>query len=196
MKIYRLLIAILLVAIAGENALAQVEEDSKTINLTANLKTTISLQLDEEDIVFDFITLDDYKNGLGRKGGEYLSKGAVSSTANWTLMFCATQDFLHTDGVSKMNLNNVGITATFEGNNRIINLTDFGTLVPIKNYYIPLLMNNIIDSNAGDYEDNKFTIYWEMGTQGRFMRKKSIFEQDLKKGSYSTEIEFVAFEVI
>ncbi|TKG92816.1 hypothetical protein EYV94_17735 [Puteibacter caeruleilacunae] len=196
MRTLKILIAVVLVAVAGMASAQVAKQDAKTINLTANLNTTISLQLDEEDIVFDFVTLEDYKKGLGRKGGDYSSKGAVSSTTNWALIFRATKDFVHTDGVTKMNLNNLGLTATFEGKNKISNITKYGTISPVKSYYRPLLYYNGRDMNAGDYEDNKFTIYYEMGTKGRLMNKKSIFDQDLKKGSYSTDIEFLAIEIL
>ncbi|TKG96850.1 hypothetical protein EYV94_00005, partial [Puteibacter caeruleilacunae] len=81
MKTLRTLIAVVLVAVVGMSASAQVaRQDAKTINLTANLNTTIALTLDESDIVFDFNTLADYKNGLGSYDGKYASTGSVSST--------------------------------------------------------------------------------------------------------------------
>ena len=90
-----------------------------------------------------------------------------------------------------MNLNNVGLTSTFEGTNKVINYGKYGTIPPTHYYY--LLRYNGRDMNAGTYEQNKFTVYWEMGTKGRLMNRKSLFEQNLKKGSYSTVIEVCGF---
>eukprot|EP00034_Subulatomonas_tetraspora_P002741 GABW01004582.1.p1 GENE.GABW01004582.1~~GABW01004582.1.p1 ORF type:complete len:81 (+),score=25.89 GABW01004582.1:154-396(+) len=51
-------------------------------------------------------------------------------------------------------------------------------------------------SNAGDDEANSFTLYWEMGTQAGDMNSGSIFEQDLKKGTYNVDVDFILTEVL
>ncbi|TKG94649.1 hypothetical protein EYV94_11935 [Puteibacter caeruleilacunae] len=196
MKTLRTLIAVVLVALVGTSVSAQVaKDDAKTINLTANLNTTIALKLDQSDIVFDFTTLEHYKNGLGQKGGEYSSTGSVSSTTNWVLTFVASKDFTHTNQKDKMDLANVGLTAEFQGN-PISNYTDNGPLALKKSNETTILGYNGKDMNAGDHDTNRFTIYWEMGTQRNTMKKESIFNQDLKKGSYNTDVKFTAREVL
>ena len=193
MKTLRTLIAIVLVAVVGTVS-AQVQEDSQTINLTANLKTTIALNM-SGDIVFDFVTLDDYKNGLGSYEGAYVSTGSVSSTNNWNLYFKATKDFKHSNGTDVMPLNNVGLTAKFEGSNSIENYADNSTLALSKSEQV-ILGHDGSNMNAGDHDTNEFKIYWEMGTKGNAMNSESIFEQDLKKGTYTTEVEFTAREIL
>lgn len=243
MKTLKTLIAAALLVSTTSIAFAQVEEkdDSKTINLTANLNTTIALNLDQSGIVFDFTTLDHYKDGLGAYKGNYSSKGSVSSTTNWELFFNATQPFTHTDNQSTMPLNNVGITASVDGsgistngdngndkektNNGNHNGHDNGkskhygydkdknddesstTSHSIENYAdgqtlaLSMAEKRVLgrkgsEMNAGDHDDNKFTIYWEMGTKNEGMNQKSIFAQDLKKGSYNTDVQFTAREIL
>eukprot|EP00792_Barthelona_sp_PAP020_P001401 TRINITY_DN1221_c0_g2_i1.p1 TRINITY_DN1221_c0_g2~~TRINITY_DN1221_c0_g2_i1.p1 ORF type:complete len:197 (+),score=2.92 TRINITY_DN1221_c0_g2_i1:40-630(+) len=196
MKTLRTLIAVVLVAVVGMSASAQVaRQDAKTINLTANLNTTIALTLDESDIVFDFNTLADYKNGLGSYDGKYASTGSVSSTNNWNLFFRATKDFKHSNNTDVMPLNNVGLTAKWRGTNAIVNKADKQTLALSKKETMILGHSND-GMNAGDHDTNGFTIYWEMGTKGNGMNGKSIFEQDLKKGTYNTQVEFTAREIL
>ncbi|TKG96287.1 hypothetical protein EYV94_03250 [Puteibacter caeruleilacunae] len=195
MKTLRTLIAAVLVAVIGMSASAQVaKQDAKTINLTANLNTTIALNM-SGDIVFDFNTLTDYKQGLGSYEGAYVSTGSVSSTNNWNLYFKATKDFKHANGKDKMPLNNVGLTAKFEGSNGIKNYADNSTIALSKSEQV-ILGHDGSNMNAGDHDTNGFKIYWEMGTKGKGMNGKSIFEQDLKKGTYNTEVEFTAREIL
>ena len=74
MKTYLITLIILVISITSVSAQVKESSEAKTINLTANLKTTIALQLEDNDIVFDFVTLDDYKKGLGKKGGRLFYK--------------------------------------------------------------------------------------------------------------------------
>jgi len=190
-----ILITTVLLIFSLTTATAQVKEEStKTVTLTANLNTTISLQLNNTDIVFDFTTLEHYKKGLGKKAGAYKTTGAVSSTANWKLSFKAQGDFNHADG-GVMPLNNVGLSAKFTGSNTIENNAENNPLA-LSTEETVILGHNGHDSNAGDIHANSFTIFWEMGTKRGKMNKKSIFEQDLKKGAYSTKVEFIATEVL
>ncbi|TKG94179.1 hypothetical protein EYV94_12900 [Puteibacter caeruleilacunae] len=194
MKTLRTLIAVVLVAVVGTASAQVAQQDQQTINLTANLNTTIALNL-SGDIVFDFNTLDDYKNGLGTYEGSYVSTGSVSSTNNWNLYFKATKDFKHSNDKDVMPLDNVGLTAKFTGTNEIENYADKKTIALSKSEQV-ILGHDGSNMNAGDHDTNGFNIYWEMGTQGKGMIKKSIFEQDLKKGTYTTEVQFTAREIL
>lgn len=175
---------------------AQVVTEAEVITLTANLNTTLALKMDKSDVTFDFTTLNEYKSGLGGyENATYASNGTVSSTANWKLSFKAQSEMTHKDGDAVMPLDNVGLSAKFTGNNKIKNNADQAPLALSQNETV-ILDHNGKDSNAGDTDVNSFTIYWEMGTQNAKMNKKSIFEQDLKKGAYSTKVEFIATEVL
>ena len=170
-------------------------EKSEVVTLTAKLNTTMSLDIDNSPVLFNFVTLDEFRKGMGKYEGEYSSKGTISSTANWNLSYRATGAFTHTDGVTTMPLDNVGLSAKFTGKNHVKNNAT-GTPLPLTESRTTILGHDGHQSNAGDETDNAFTIYWEMGTKKGNMNNKSIFEQDLKKGEYNTKVEFVASEVL
>jgi len=59
-----------------------------------------------------------------------------------------------------------------------------------------LLDNDGSNLNAGYDVDNTFCILWEMGTKAGSMNAQSIFIQNLKKSSYSTNVEFIITGII
>jgi hypothetical protein len=194
-KLVYIIAAVLTVSFANK-VNAQVQTEAEVITLTANLETTMALSMDKSDITFNFVTLNEYKEGLGGYDNEsYSSKGQISSTANWNLSYKAQDDFKHEDGKTIMPLDNVGLSAKFTGENKIKNYAEKNPLALSKEETI-ILGHNGSDSNAGDAVANNFVIFYEMGTKQSKMNNKSIFEQDLKKGSYSTKVEFVATEVL
>ena len=169
---------------------------SEVITITANLNTTLSLTMDKSDVTFDFTTLEDFKSGLGGYENEkYASTGQVSSTSNWKLSYKAQSEMTHKDGDAVMPLDNVGLSAKFTGKNTIQNNAEEAPLA-LSTKETVILGHDGKVSNAGDGEVNSFSIYWEMGTQNENMNQASIFTQDLKKGSYSTKVEFIATEVL
>ena len=175
---------------------AQVVTPAEVITLTANLNTTLALTMDKSDVTFDFTTLNEYKEGLGGyENATYASEGKVSSTANWKLSFKAQSEMTHKDGDAVMPLDNVGLSAKFTGKNKIKNNAEKAPLA-LSTKETVILGHDGKNSNAGDTDVNSFTIYWEMGTQNAKMNQESIFTQDLKKGSYSTKVEFIATEVL
>lgn len=176
------------------SVMAQVEK-SEVITLTARLNTTMALNMDQSRVIFEFNTLDEYKNGLGGAKGEYSSAGSISSTANWNLKFRALTDFMHTDGENQMPLDNVGLTAEFTGTTKV-KVTATSAPMSLSKEKSDIIMHSEGGSNAGDFEDNTFIIYWEMGTRKATLNKTSILDQDLKKGEYNTQVEFIASEEI
>lgn len=177
---------------------AQVEDTKEVVTVRAELITTMSLQLDNDDILFRFVSLDHYKNGLGGYEGEYLSQGSISSTANWNLSFKALGQMVHADVEgAEIPLDNIGLTAKFTGSNEVKNYAEKDAPLALSLNARLILGHDGDNSNAGDAEEeNKFDIYWEMGTKKGDMNKKSVFQQDLVKGAYSTNVEFVLSEVI
>ncbi len=191
------IIAAALTITFASNTQAQVKTEAEVITLTANLNTTMSLNIDKSDITFDFTTLNDYKNGLGGYDSDkYSSIGSVTSTANWNLSYKAEDEFTHQDG-GTMSLDNVGLSVEWMGSNRIKAYaeTEEAPLALSKSETV-ILGHDGQNSNAGDAKANYFKIFWEMGTKKGNMNSASIFEQDLKKGSYSTKVEFIATEVL
>jgi hypothetical protein len=194
-KLVYIIAAVLTVSFANK-VNAQVQTDAEVITLTANLETTMALSMDKSDITFNFVTLNEYKEGLGGYDNEaYASSGKISSTANWNLSYKAQDEFKHEDGQTTMPLDNVGLSAKFTGSNKIKNFAEKNPLALSQEETV-ILGHNGKDSNAGDSEANNFTIFWEMGTKQAKMNNESIFKQDLKKGAYSTKVEFVATEVL
>ncbi len=193
-KLATIILAAAFVIGLGNNTFAQVQ-DTEVITLTANLNTTLSLSMETAGITFDFTTLNEYKNGLGNYQGSYESAGSVTSTSNWKLGYKAQGDFLHSDGNTAMPLDNAGVSVEFTGSNPIENNASSDPIALSLSEVI-LLDYDGSNSNAGDDDANEFVIYWEMGTKEGDMNAESIFEQNLKKGSYSTNVEFIATEVI
>ncbi len=177
-------------------AKAQVQTEAEVITLTANLNTTMSLNMNKKDIVFNFETLNDYKNGLGGYNeATYASEGFVTSTANWNLSFKAQGEFENENG-GIMSLDNVGLSAEAYEDDVINVYSGEDEPLALSTTETVILGHDGKNSNAGDADANGFLIYWEMGTKKGDMNAKSIFEQDLKKGSYSTKVEFIATEVL
>jgi len=196
MKKFTYIIATLFAITFASNTNAQISTPAEVITLTADLQTTMSLNMNKSDVTFNFKELADYKDGLGGyENNTYASTGEVASTANWKLSFKAQGGFNHTDGKTSMPLNNVGLSAKFTGSNKIKNNAEKNPLA-LSTQETVILDHNGKDSNAGDNDVNSFTIFWEMGTKHGNMNDKSIFEQDLKKGAYSTQVEFIATEVL
>jgi hypothetical protein len=169
--------------------------DNEIITISANLNTTMALDVATEGITFDFNTLEEYENGMGGKNGSYSTEVGISSTSNWEFGYKAATDFVHTDGTTTMPLDNLGVTITWTGTNNAKNYCNNNPLA-LENQEVRLLGQQGNQSNAGDEEANSFIIYWEMGTTDGNMNNESLFEQDLKKGSYSVDVEFIITEVI
>lgn len=174
--------------------LAQVNEVA-TITLTAQLNTTLAVNIATTGITFDFNTLEDYENGMGGKNGDYFSEGEISSTSNWQLGHKASGQFLHEDGTTIMPLDNIGVTIDFTGSNKIINNCKNQPLALAEAETVLLEKKNN-QSNAGDGASNAFTIYWQLGTGAGNMNDDSLFEQDIKKGTYNVDVEFIVTEVL
>ncbi len=176
------------------NSLAQVMNTQIT-TIFASLNGTLLLNLDNSSVDFDFTTFEDYNQGVGSHMGNYYSEGSIAATTNWELSYHASEPFLHSDGVTTMPLDNLGVTVKWTGYNKIKNWA--------KNHAKALEENEVIligqsgnKSNTGDESANSFVIYWQMGTGDGNMNSYSIFDQNLKKGSYSVNVEFLVTEAL
>jgi hypothetical protein len=189
-------VSLLAMTIFTYNLNAQVE-DTETVSLTANLQTSLALTLGTSSVDFIFNTVDQYNNGIGSTGNIFHT-ATVNSTSNWELEIKAQDDLIHTNGNDEIHLNQVGVSASLEGNygsNRIINSTSLTAPLSLtKTKQVLLTKGN--DTNAGNASDNLFNIYWQMGTQQTGMNNISILQQDYKKGIYSTAVDFILSEII
>jgi len=198
MKKVATIIAVIFAVTFASNSFAQAT-DSEMITITANLNTSLFLDMGSAGympVEFDFNTLEDYNNGLGGYDNwDYYHMAGISSTSNWKFGVKAVSDFTHSDGSTTMSLDNLGITIGWNGSNTIQNNAEEAPLAISSNETI-LVEHDGTNSNAGDFYDNEFNIFYEMGTMNGNMNSESIFEQDLKKGTYTVDIEFIATEVL
>jgi len=198
MKKVATILAVIFAVAFTANTFAQAT-DNEVITITANLNTSLYLDMGSAGympIEFNFNTLEDYNNGLGGHDNfDYYHMAAISSTANWKFGVKAISSFEHSDNSTTMPLNNLGISIGWEGSNTVQNNVD-GTPAALSTDEVILIEQSGDISNAGDYSDNQFNIFYEMGTQNGNMNSQSIFEQDLKKGTYTVDVEFVATEVL
>ncbi len=191
MKTLVTLAATLLISL---NIFAQISQ-SEQITITASLNTTMALDVTNEPISFEFSTLDDYEDGLGGKFSTYSTNASISSTSNWEFGYKASGQLTHSDGSTTMPLDNIGVTIDWTGTNSAKNYCK-NTPLALDDENILLIGQQGNQSNAGDNEANSFVIYWEMGTTDGNMNDESLFEQDLKKGLYNVNVEFIITEVI
>ncbi|HPE87732.1 MAG: hypothetical protein WC151_06765 [Bacteroidales bacterium] len=189
----KLLVSILLIA-GGLHGITQVIHTDITMLNTA-LNGTLLLNLNTSSIDFEFTTFAEYQQGMGSHLGPYFTEGSIAATTNWELSFKAAEPFLHSDGVTTMPLDNVGVTVEWTGYNKIKNYA--------KTHAKALEMSEVLligqsgnKSNAGDESANSFVLYWQMGTGDGNMQSQSLFDQNLKKGPYSTSVAFVVSEVL
>lgn len=188
-RTYILLLVILCLSSVGY---AQVSDDN-TITLTASLNSSLSLTIDQSSVNINFDTDEDYKSGIGL--GKYFSKGNIAATTNWKLSCKAITKFVHEDGKTVMPLNNIGVSAKYNGTSTVKNYTDKTTQALSLNE-IDLIGYDGVNSNANDKDENSFVLYWEMGTMNGNMNSQNLLKQNLKKGSYSTKLAVVVTEVI
>jgi len=161
----------------------------------ANFNTTLLLNIDNSAVEFEFNTFEDYHNGVGSHNGDYYSEGSIAATTNWELSFMAAEPFLHDDGVTTMPLDNLGVTVKWTGYNKVKNRAK-NHAKALESSEVTLIEQQGNKSNAGDETANSFIIYWQLGTGDGNMNSQSIFDQDLKKGSYSTSVEFIVSEAL
>lgn len=169
--------------------------DSKVITLTAQLQSSLSVQIEENNVQFCFETDKDYKDGVGNGGSINSCRGSVCSTANWKLVLKARGDLLHDNGINRILLNNIGVRAKYLGSTNVINNAEKVPLA-LSSTGVELLGFDGLHSNANGNEENPFMLYWEMGTRRGNMNRKSVGQQNLKKGKYSTQVEVIVAEVI
>jgi hypothetical protein len=169
--------------------------NTQVTTVFANFNTTLLLNLDNSAIEFEFNTFEDYHNGVGSHNGDYYTEGSIAATTNWELSFMAAEPFLHDDGVTTMPLDNLGVTVKWTGYNKVKNRAK-NHAKSLESSEVLLIEQQGNKSNAGDETANSFILYWQLGTGDGNMNSQSIFDQDLKKGSYSTSVEFIVSEAL
>lgn len=153
-------------------------------NISLNIKSG-------ENIVFNFNTLNELKNGIVNAGHDtYIRVGCAN---NWDLSFRTNDsEFSGTNNPTNvMPLNNIGVKIVSTGNNlddgsNIVNNAKFNALA-LSNSDVILLTKGIL-KNAGFGIKNSFVFRWEAGTKSGNMNNTSVFDQYIPADSYTTTI--------
>jgi len=168
---------------------------TENMTIMASLNGTLLLNMENSAIEFEFNTFDDYNDGVGSRYGAYYSSGSIAATSNWELSYVASEPFLHSDGTTTMDLDNLGVTVDWTGSNKVKNYAKTHA-VALSQTEVTLIGQQGNKSNKGDEWANSFVIYWQMGTGDGDMNSTSIMDQNLKRGTYSTTVEFIVSEAL
>jgi hypothetical protein len=200
MKI-RIFTFLFIVLYTSNCAFAQIK--TKKHQATNNTQTALSLNIQQQHISFDFTWFDDYVNGLGKYNGKYFSKGQITSNINWQLSCKAKSKLKQTQGNKTIHLNNIGISVYCNNMDGKVNRT-LNTPIPLSRKNKTLLYSK--KKTKTSKKDHKpkdrnkeistddISIFWEMGTRKGKMNKKNLHQQNIKKGAYSVDIEFILIE--
>ncbi len=198
LKTLSAIITVALLSVISLNSNAQVT-DAANVTLTANLQTSLSLTLGSTAVTFTFDEVDEYKNGIGDDLSIKHSV-EVNSTANWKIDLKANGDLLHSNNTNTLDLAQVGIHASNEGNwgaTRTTNNSGEATPIALSLADQTILTNGANTlTNAGDSDDNDFFFYYEMGTMEGAMHGTSMLEENYKRGTYQTTIVYTLSEIL
>ncbi len=175
---------------------AQVD-DSKQVQLTVQLNSSMVLSIDNDELLFEFTTLEQFTSGIESSLASQIN-GSVSATCNWSLAIRSTEPSLnHSDGINTMPLDLVGYTVSLTGNYGPDRITNYAASDPIAlNTNGTTVLTKGTKTNAGSSTSNAFSVNWEMGTTNGNMNNVSVLEGDYKKGQYSTNIDFIVAEIL
>ncbi|TKG92436.1 hypothetical protein EYV94_19545 [Puteibacter caeruleilacunae] len=194
MAILRLILILMIVPVG---LIAQVKADKKAKKPQDNFgklsHKTILVDIDRSDINFDFVTFNDYKNGVGGFGKEHCTKGIVAANTKWSLLLQAQGNMMHGNRRYFMPINNIGVTYRCRDKHHRL-LYEMKKPVALSQIERQLFTSKQVNAKPGLGNNNHIELFWEMGTQKGNMNQKSIFEQNFKGGSYSVNIDIVIRE--
>lgn len=178
-------------------------QDTDVIDFTAILNETFLVTVtDGDNQTAEFVTADDYNNGVTEGAGitSGTSEVTVEATGDWDLQISAP-DF--DDGTGQIiPINNLGVYADATGIHQFgteitCEYTDPTTALGLQNADVMFIDLNPGNSNAGTAADNLFVLHWEMGTANGTagpnpMNGLTMFEQmsagDFGPGTYTTQV--------
>jgi len=191
-KIIFLLIGGLLL---GNVSYGQAVDDRTIVPVAVTLSSILRLNVvSGGNIEFNFNTLADYENGIANNA-EYDTRFTVASSVDWDVDIHAEDGTLvATDdmGGTGMPLDNIGYhlmesDGTYPGDFNV-NSTD-DEPAALDDDAIILVGYDGDNSNAGDINQNDFTIHWRCGTSdGNNMNALSLLEQQLAADRYATNV--------
>lgn len=174
----------------------QAVDDRTIVPVAVTLSSILRLNVvSGGNIEFNFNTLADYQNGIANSA-EYDTRFTVASSVDWDVEIHAedatlvsTDDMTSTVG---MDLDNIGYHLMMSDGTAPADLnvpSTTGEPAVLTNDAAVLVGYLDTFSNAGDINQNDFTIHWECGTgTGTLMNNESLLEQQLAADRYATNV--------
>ena len=190
-------IAVVTLTAFSNNANAQTADDTGTVNLTAELLTSITLNLTTGSAVtFTFDSYADYDQGVGLND-DIKTLGTVAATCDWSMSCKAATNFVHDGGNGEeIPIGQVGLKIASDGTLPLNTNAMEQVYTPLNTTGIDLLEPaNGVTTNAGTADNNKFTITWQMGA-GADVALGSLLEENYKKGTYTAAVTLTLAEVL
>lgn len=198
-KIQLLLIALMLTA----GVFGQAIVDNKIIPMSVTLNSILRLNVTTGgNIEFTVNTLYQYQNGISNSD-RYDTEFTVASSVDYdVLMYAEDADFIGSDKSSDtavFELNNIGYTVAYIGTGLTVgsdmDLVGAGVTPSAVTGLTDVAATDIVTSttgNAGDIQQNKYEINWELGTKANAsMNTATLLEQNLAADRYSTNVFLV-----
>ncbi len=179
----------------GNLSYGQAVDDRTVIPVAVTLSSILRLNVvSGGNIEFNFNTLADYQNGIDNSSS-YDTRFTVASSVDWDVfMYSEEASLVSTDDVAAagMDLDNVGYHVLSNGTFDIADLTvssdDPTAPAALTSAEVVIVGYNGTVTNAGDIQQNDFTIHWECGTMIGGMNSNSILSQQLAADRYSTNV--------
>ncbi len=191
----KIILLVLLAMVLSVNSFAQGIDDRAVIPVAVTLNSILRLNVTSGgNIEFNFNTLDQYQNGIFSSAA-YQTKFNVASSVNWEVnMYSENSELIGTDdagGANTLDLDNIGYHVISDGalQDLVFASSDPGAPVALNNTPGTVLVGyDGTNSNAGDINQNSFTIHWRCGTQEGGMNGGSILGQGVAADRYATNV--------
>lgn len=190
---------LILFTVISVHSLAQGVDDRAVIPVAVTLNSILRLNVTSGgNIEFNFNTLDDYQNGIPTSAA-YQTKFNIASSVNWDVfMYSENAELIGTDdatGANTMPLNNIGYYVSVDGSfsDLIFSSDDPAEPAALDNSAATVLVGyDGSNPNAGDINQNAFTINWSCGTTtGANVNNQTILEQGISADRYATNVFLV-----
>ncbi len=178
----------------GNVSFGQAVDDRAVVPVAVTLSSILRLNVvSGGNVEFSFITLADYQEGIFNSA-PYDTRFTVASSVDWDVVMFSEEDVLvSTDDLTGMGmeLDNIGYHVGAYGDNdeTVLNIpSSDADPLPLTATEEIIVGYDGTNSNAGDINDNDFTIHWRCGTGEGTMNGQSILEQQLAADRYATNV--------
>ena len=170
-------------------SVAQIAHNGQ-ISLVARLNVPINIDFEHKPVVFDFSSLDNYKNGLGGADTPYYTKAQIAGNATFRLSCLSNGPLLHEDGDAKIDVEHIAYTVRWEDD------PNTSTKNALKNRYVSLASGatTLFESEDSGDEQGELTIYWAIGKNNP--AEANLLRKQLKPGVYTTHVAVLITEDI